>query len=122
MAAPSMPHCLHWGHGQDAEPYAGPVKATADRRYRPFLMRVCAVLAEARERARPRRDMTQAQIAPVIMIGARTLRTWTARHLAEGASGPRARGGQGRRPAASGNGMRAAIKGAKERGGFQGAP
>ncbi len=100
--------------GKDAEPYADLVKAIADRRYRPFLMRVHAVLAEVRERAKPRRDMMQEQIAAVFMIDSRTLRTWTARYLAEGVSGLRARGGQGRKPAASGGEKRAAIKRAKD--------
>ena len=64
-----------------------------------FLMRACAVLAEVGGCAKPRRDMTQAQIAAVFMIDARIRRTWTARYLAQGVSGLRARGGQGRKPA-----------------------
>jgi len=45
--------------------------------------------------------MTQAQIADLFMVDARSLRTWTARYLAEGLKGLRARGGQGRKPAVS---------------------
>ena len=110
------------GMGKGAELYADLVKAIKDARYKPRLMRTCVVLAELKERAKPRRDLTQEQIAAIFMIDARTLRTWTARYLAEGVDGLRARGGQGRKPALSDEEISAAIKRAEEQGGFHSTP
>ena len=63
------------GMGKGAGLYADLVKTIKDIRYKPRLMRTCAVLAELTERTKPRRDMTQEQIAAIFLIDARTLRT-----------------------------------------------
>ena len=98
--------------GRDTAPRADPDKAVEDKRYKPCLMRVCAVRAGVIERAKPRRDLTRAQIAALFMVGIHSLRTWTARYLAGGLKGSRARGGQGRKPAVSDEGAARAIKAA----------
>ena len=103
--------------GKDTVPHADLDKAIKDKRYTPFLIRVCAVRAEVIERAKHHRDMTQAQIADLFMVDTCSLRTWTAQYLAEGLKGLRARDGQGRKPAVSDNDMARAIKPAQESGG-----
>ena len=72
------------GMGKDTAPHADLDKAIKDKRYKSYLIRVYAVRAEVIERAKSHRDMTQAQIAALFMVDAHSLRTWTARYLAEG--------------------------------------
>ena len=70
------------GMGKDTVPHADLGKAIKDKRYKPCLLRVCAIRAEVIERAKPHMDLTQAQIAAIFMVDVRSLRTWTARYLA----------------------------------------
>ena len=116
MATQPKPRAFTRGRGRDTVPHAGLVKAIKGKRYKPCLMRACAVRAGVIERAKPYRDLTQAQFAAIFMADMRSLRTWTARYLAEGLKGLGARGGQGRRPAVSDEDVARAIKTAPESG------
>ena len=71
--------------------------AIAETTYAPYYVRLLAVKAEMMERAKPKRDMTQDQIAAMFGVTGRMLRYWLTRYLKEGVKGLRARGGQGRK-------------------------
>ena len=83
------------GMGKDTVPHADLGKAIKDKRYKPCLMRVCAIRAEGIERAKPHMDPTQAQIAAIFMVDVRSLRTWAAQYLAEGLKGLRGAAARG---------------------------
>ena len=71
--------------------------ALSKTRYVPRHLRLLAVKAELKERAKPKRDMTQEAVARLFGVTGRMLRYWVERYLAEGVEGLRARGGQGRK-------------------------
>ena len=71
--------------------------ALSKTRYVPRHLRLLAVKAELKERAKPKRDMTQEVVARLFGVTGRMLRYWVERYLAEGVEGLRARGGQGRK-------------------------
>lgn len=83
------------GVAEDAAPYADLDKAASDRRYKPHIARAYAVRAELAERKKPHRELMQARIAGIFMVEPRSLRTWTARYLAEGAEGLRGAAARG---------------------------
>ena len=70
--------------------------ALSETMYVPRHLRLLAVKAELKERAKPRRDMTEA-VARLFGVTGRMLRYRAGRYLAEGVEGLRARGGQGRK-------------------------
>ena len=73
-------------------------KALGSARYKPRLIRICAVRLELAERSRPRRRMPQKEAAATFDASARVLRKWVKWHNDEGVEGLKARGGQGRKP------------------------
>ena len=91
------------------------INAALDKtRYTPRYVRLLAVKAELEERAKPKRDISQAQLARMYGVTPRMLRYWVDRYLAEGAEGLRARGGQGRKRDVSKEDVAAAINDAIE--------
>ncbi len=106
--------------GKEPAKFADLDKAVDKDRFKPHIVRVYAVRAEKREQAKPRRDISQEDIATMFSVATRTLRTWDHWYDEEGVEGLRARGGQGRKPAVSNEDVDRAIKAAQESGGVQG--
>ena len=91
------------------------INAALDKtRYTPRYVRLLAVKSELEERAKPKRDISQAQLARMYGVTPRMLRYWVDRYLAEGTEGLRARGGQGRKRDVSKEDVAAAINDAIE--------
>lgn len=91
------------------------INAALDKtRYKPHHVRLLAVRAELEERAKPKRDISQARLARMYGVTPRMLRYWVDRYLAEGTEGLRARGGQGRKRDVSKEDVAAAINDAIE--------
>ena len=79
--------------GKYIVPHADLDKAIKDKRYKPYLMRVCAVRAEVIERAKPHRDLTQGRLRPYSWSTCVASGSGPRGTLAEGLKGLRARGG-----------------------------
>ena len=66
-------------------------------RYKPHMIRICAVRLELAEQSRPKRRMSK-EVAAIFDVSARVLRKWVKWYNDEGVEGLKARGGQGRKP------------------------
>ena len=92
-------------------------KALGSVRYKPHMIRICAVRLELTEQSRSKRRMSQKEVAAIFDVSARVLRKWVKWYNDEGVEGLKARGGQGRKPDVPPEMVCSAIADALESGG-----
>ena len=109
-------------HGHKAVSHKELDEAVEKMWFKPRMVRMPAVKAELTEREREHRDISQEALADISGVAPHNLRKWAEWYRAEGVRVLRARGGQGRKPDASHEGMEAAIENGQEKSGLQSSP